>query len=53
MIQKHDMVADFEKLTYDATMLKDIWIEVRRSAKKLVDAGWTSHHILTFIDWIN
>ena len=53
MIQKHDMVADFEKLIYDAAMLKDVWRKTQNTAKELVDAEWTSHHILTFIDWIN
>lgn len=53
MIHKHDMKADFEKLTYDSAMLEEVWKELRNSAKGLVDAGWTSHHILTFIDWFN
>ena len=53
MIQKHDMTADFEKLTYSAAALKKVWKEIQNKAQRLVDAGWTSYHILSFIDWIN
>ena len=52
MIQKHEMTADFEKLTYDATMLKDAWKGALDSATLLVNSKWTSYHILNFINWI-
>lgn len=53
MIQKNHMRADLEQLTYDADKLKSVWKEISLNAKPLVEARWTSHHLLTFIDWIN
>ncbi|WP_276371483.1 hypothetical protein [Chryseolinea sp. H1M3-3] len=53
MIPKHEMSADFEKLIYDAPMLRDVWQKTQSAAKELVDAGWTSHHIFNFVAWIN
>jgi hypothetical protein len=52
MIQKHEMTADFEKLTYDATMLREAWKGALESARLLVNSKWTSYHILNFINGI-
>ena len=53
MVEKHKMTADFEQLTYDNEMLKTAWKQSLYSADKLVKANWTSHHLLSFIEWIN
>jgi hypothetical protein len=53
MVQKNTMTADFEKLTYDSEMLKEVWSQNLITANKLVEAKWTSPYLLPFIEWIN
>jgi hypothetical protein len=35
MIPKHEMSADFEKLIYDAPMLRDVWQKTQSAAKEV------------------
>ena len=49
MVQKHEMTADFEQLTYTKEMLKECWEKQIDSFKLLVNAGWTDNRILDFI----
>lgn len=53
MVQKHMMTADFEQMTYDSDKLKEAWKQSLNSADRLVEAKWTSHHLRSFIEWIN
>src|SRR5690349_16500952 len=52
MVQRKEMTSDFEKLIYDAAMLRDAWHKFQRTATMLVHGGWTSNDILSFIEWI-
>jgi len=53
MVQKHIMTADFEQQTYDSDKLKESWKQSLNSADRLVEGNWTSHHLRSFIEWIN
>lgn len=52
MVQKKEMTADFEQLTYTGEMLKDSWEKQLVIFKKLEKTRIAEYGISNFIDWI-
>lgn len=52
MVQKKEMTADFEQLTYTSEMLKDSWKKQLAVFKNLGKTRIAEYGISNFIDWI-
>jgi hypothetical protein len=52
MVQKHEMLADFEQLTYSPEMLRSAWDKIADTFKLLIAAGWTTNDVLELINYI-
>ena len=51
MVQKKQMTADFEQLTYNGEMLKDSWKAQRELFQKLKTSKTPQYGMVSFIDW--
>lgn len=49
MVQKHQMIADFEKVPYTPEMLAECWHKQINNLELLVKARWAKVSILDFI----
>jgi hypothetical protein len=52
MVQKKEMIAEFEKLTYNSEMLKNSWKNQLVLFKKLNKSKISDYEFTNFIDWI-
>lgn len=52
MVQKHEMIAGFERLTYSSEMLREEWNEIIERFKLIINGGWTDESVLGFINYI-
>ena len=52
MVQKNQMTADFEQLTYTAKLLKDSWEDKHTYFKLFASHGTVDHGMTDFISWI-
>jgi hypothetical protein len=52
MVEKHKMIADFEKIAFSADMLKQCWKDQVENFTALANAGWTDHSIVAFLHYI-
>jgi hypothetical protein len=53
MIEKHELSADFEKLTYTPDMLHDWWKKFYISYQYLLPGGFTSQEIVDLVKYIS
>lgn len=52
MVEKHKMIADFEKIMYTADMLKQCWDDQVDNFTTLANAGWTNYSLVDFLRYI-
>lgn len=52
MVQKREMISEFEKLTYDSQMLKNSWENQLVIFEKLKNSKITNYGFTNFINWI-
>lgn len=53
MIEKHKLIADFEKLTYTPDMLHDYWTNFHKNYRDNLKGGWTSQEIIDLVKYIS
>tara|TARA_Y100000590_G_scaffold394408_1_gene473546 strand:- start:430 stop:873 length:444 start_codon:yes stop_codon:yes gene_type:complete len=52
MVQKHEMTADFEQLSYSSEMLMNAWDGVSETYEELRYSNFASNELYEFVNWI-
>lgn len=50
---KHEMIADYEQLTYTGKMLRENWVRQIDHFLSLIEGGWTNSEVVELIRFIS